>query len=191
MRSGAGAIMGTHYNSVNEMFDGRTLPPITREHSIKIANRIYRHFGNKKYASNPARFRRPKSVTGSRSWIDKKGINDLNKGWRRLIHDTSHILFSRRYPQKRPHDPLHAALELQVAQFVVREFIEKPALQAAGAALGAIFTETKSETVKRQRAVRYGRILERIDNWEKKKKRAETALKKLYKQKKYYPKVIQ
>ncbi len=173
------------YKTVNELFAGRTFPPITREQSIKIANRIYRKFGNKKFASNPERFRRPKCTPNNsrRVWIDTKGVNDLNKGWRRLIHDTSHILFDRRYPNKRAHDSLHAALELEIAEYVVAEFLDKPAPVAA---------PVDNESAKIARAFsKMRRVLERIDQWERKKKRAETALKKLYKQRKYYARVME
>jgi hypothetical protein len=104
-------------------------------------------------------------------WISTKPTTGHHKGWGRLIHDVSHIVFARRHPSFRPHDGGHAALEREVAEYVVAKgWLEpKPA---------------KPEPD--QRSIRYARVCERLKKWESKAKRAETAIKKLRRAKARY-----
>lgn len=183
--SSAGGCCMNAYDEVNTMLNAPFLyyPAIDRALAIKVANRIYRHFGNKKFAAHPERFRRPKCTENNvrRCWVAKAGVNDLSKGWRRLIHDTSHRLFTRRYPEKRPHDSLHAALEREVAQFVISAYLRLPAVLANDISDAM----RKDQQAKKRRALRVdklNRLEARIVNWERKARRAETALKRLRKE---------
>ena len=97
------------------------LPAITREEADKACARIFRHFGAKALGGPnmlyDARWRRPTR----RCWISPRPTKGHDKGWGRLIHDASHIIFRRRHPSFRPHDGGHARLEREIAQYVVAQ----------------------------------------------------------------------
>ena len=112
-------------------------------------------------------------------WISTRPrpASDHLKGWGRLIHDTSHWVFQKRHPSFRPHDGGHAALEREMAAYAS----DKGWLQ------GALRPPVKVAlpAADRDRA-KLQRIEAGILRWTSKAKRAETALKKLRRQQKYY-----
>lgn len=114
------------------------------------------------------------------TWI-KHGVLVVNPnrpgheggGWKSLIHDLSHLLWSRANPGERPHQRDHAKLELaMVKQVVKRGWLTE----------GAPHPEPKPDV----RLERFERIKARMEAWERKERRAKNAIKKLRKQASYY-----
>jgi hypothetical protein len=101
----------------------QTLPPIDRRASVKYAKKLVRHFGriglgspNQRWHADLARWGWTK---GRRVWISSKPTTDHYKGWGRLIHDVSHLVFRYRHPSFKPHDGGHATLEREMAEYAV------------------------------------------------------------------------
>lgn len=109
-----------------------------------------------------------------RVWISKKPTTGIRKGWGRLIHDASHLIFKARRPNARPHDHGHADVEREVLLFC----------QQRGYLDGAL--TPKKITYEEKRARKSASIDARIRSWETKLKRATNALKKLKKQRKAF-----
>jgi hypothetical protein len=103
------------YASVDKAWPA-TIPPITRIEAARAAARLAKAFKGSWRPPAPAR----------RCWIALSPPYDsLDRGWRRLVHDVSHILFeqqhrrARRAGTIRPHGGFHAALEREMAEYVV------------------------------------------------------------------------
>ena len=133
---------------------------------------LKRHFGRAEFASPNAGFR-IWSRKARRCWISTKPTRGHWKGWGRLIHDVSHTVFRYRHPSFRPHDGGHAKLELEMAQYVVAQ-------GWLGGTLKPV--EKPKPTVAEKRASRLAQVEVRIERWESKLRRAETALRKLRRQ---------
>lgn len=150
------------------------LPPITRIEAARRADMLVRRFG-KMGLGSPNQTRAASlndwgiSVhQGRRCWASTAptaGHNHYN-GWGRLIHDVSHIVFARRHPTFRPHDGGHAALEREIAAYVVRKGWLEPKRK-----------EAPSEAALAQQ--KHERLLIRLKRWEAKQRRAANAIKKL------------
>jgi hypothetical protein len=149
------------------------LPPITMADALRYYQRLIRHFG--KTEDIPVgvlerRGGRPIITFRSKArvcWAATKPTTGHHKGWGRLVHDASHKIFQHRHPNARPHDGGHAALEREMAQYVVaRGWLEPKAKPA------------RPSTIER-RTARLARTEAALIRWESKRKRAETAIKKL------------
>jgi len=141
------------------------IPPLTREEAERALRRLWKKFGNGE----------PISRRILRVWVPRKPpFNTIYRGWRRLVHDVSHRIFFRLHPGRRPHDPRHEWLEGEMVEFVLK----------SGWLDGKLKPKPKTEKPIRER--RFQSVLERIEVWERKRKRAETALKKLRRQRAYY-----
>lgn len=160
------------YHRVNSAWPA-TMPPLTADEAIRAGRKLYR-FG-KGYT-----FRGDVRVTsGNRyTWI-RGGVMSVNpeQGWHTLVHFLSHYCAPGR------HGADHARMELRMIKQVIRR----------GWLDGKLKSEPKPEipppTLDAVRAERKQRIEQRIARWESKKKRAETALKKLRKSLRYYERV--
>ncbi len=150
-----------------------TLPPLTMANALPAYLRIVRRFGATKdipVGVLEARAGRPITSNRKRArrvWASTKPTTGHYRGWGRLIHDASHYIFERRHPNARPHDGGHATLEREIAQWVVER--------------GLIGIYSRPPEPKRRPS-----YAERIDHnralmakWERKAKRAATALRKL------------
>lgn len=85
------------------------LPAITRVEAERAGRKLWRRFGGVTLRNLRAR----------RCWVSPRPTTSTaDKGWARLIHDVSHDVFGARHPKRRPHDPLHAQLEADVARYV-------------------------------------------------------------------------
>lgn len=150
------------------------LPPISRLEAERAARGICRAFGKVALGGPsqlyPVRF----TGTARRCWISPHETTGHYKGWGRLIHDLSHRIFERRHPTFRPHDGGHATLEREIAEYVVR----------AGWLDGRL--KSKQKPKPDVRAVRYQRVCERLDRWQAKLRRAQTAIRKLSRAKRRY-----
>lgn len=121
-----------------------------------------------------------KETSGNRyTWVRSMVyyINPGN-GWWHLVHDVSHRCHRRLHRGARPHDPKEAYLERRLIEHVV----------ASGWLDGKLKRPVRQKPKADVKAVRHARVLARIKKWEAKRKRAETALKTLRRQKSYYEK---
>lgn len=169
--------MSARYNVVPAQLPAQ-LPAITREQGIKLARLVVRKFWPRNEYAGEYRLTywvRRWNDEGRRVWVSKvpTAADNHNKGVGRLVHDLSHEIFSAVYPTRKPHDPLHAEYERQVAAYVAQHSalarIINPPVKAVPRQL------TKSEL----RSRKLIHVRESIKRWETKAKRAATALRKL------------
>jgi len=98
-----------------------------------------------------------------------------------MVHDLSHACFEIMLPEAKPHATGHAYIERQMIEYVV----------ASGWLDGRLQAKARPAKPKPDvRTVRYERVLAGIRRWRSKAKRADTALKKLERQRRYYERQI-
>lgn len=150
----------------------KDLPPLTPQEAISAAKRLYR-LGMKRAWDKPI-----KLTSGNRYTWARHGVLYVNpeKGWHALVHDMSHLVHRRLHPTLSGHDWRHAHLEREMVTYVISN----------GWLDGKLRRPEKPKP--KVQDVRYVRIVDRIQRWESKLKRAENALKKLHKQRVYYEK---
>ncbi|KPL28070.1 MAG: hypothetical protein AMJ72_05355 [Acidithiobacillales bacterium SM1_46] len=108
-----------------------------------------------------------------RTWRDSKGFTvNPEQGWHDINHDMSHFL--ERMITGKAHSDSHLRLERDGAALICRRFLRDEPYEPPKAKVRDLVAE------------RAARIETRIKKWETKQKRATTALKKLYKQRRYY-----
>lgn len=158
------------YEPIDHLWSSVAVPPINRIEAERAARAIYRHFGGVHLGGpqmqEPARF----SGKARRCWITRRAGADSSKGWPRLVHDVSHRIFARRHPNFRPHAGGHAALEREVAEYVMEQGWLAGTLRAG---------PRRKITGEERRAARQRRLASAIKRWERKLARAQKALKKL------------
>lgn len=156
------------YEPVRQTLPG-VLPPITRHEAQAAVRALYRKFGK----LDSGRQLKPYPVR--RCWISPKPTAGHHKGWGRLVHDVSHLIFRATYPRKRPHDVLHARYETDVAAYVA----------ASGWLHGSLRQAPKAAPTRDQKmAAELVKVEARLKSWRTKAKRAATAIKKLERSKK-------
>lgn len=161
------------YATVHAVWSSVTVPPITRIEAERAARGLYRHFGGVGFGGPhmdaAARF----NGKVRRCWISPRTNAGLNKGWQRLVHDVSHRIFALRHPSFRPHDGGHATLEREMAQHAVQ----------SGWLAGKLKPKVHARpTPAERRDGRIAHVQAAIARWQSKRKRAETALRKLQRQ---------
>lgn len=156
------------YASVNELWAAQTAVAITRAEAEAAARRLFRAFG--KRDGYPQQRRDAKLGRVRRCWIAAQPTHGIVRGWARLVHDVSHQIFRARYPKSRPHHPLHAKLELEMAEHVLAE-----------GWLGGLL-KPAPKPGKDTRALKLARCEASIKRWESKLRRAQNALRKLRRQ---------
>ena len=156
----------------------QTLAPLE---AIRAARKLYRFVTGRTFPAGSVRL-----TTGNRSTDIRRGIlyvnpqgaaRDPHKGWEALLHDLSHRLVSA------PHGADHARLEMRMIKEVVKR----------GWLDGSLRDDEQEETtaaVAAPQAEKLGRVLRLMEGWEKKRRRAENALKKLARQRRYYERKI-
>jgi hypothetical protein len=158
------------YFAVNTTWP-RSTPVLTADEAVKAAKRLLRFALKRTFEV--------KVTSGNRhTWV-RYGILYVNpeNGWHDLVHDLSHFAHQRLHPGERPHSRRHASLERRlVKEVLTRGWLDGRLKKAVR------LPKPKPDP----RVVAYDRILVRIANWERKAKRAETALKKLNRQKKRF-----
>lgn len=169
------------YQSVNGAWpqgtnDGRDLKPTPQE-AMSAARRLYRYVMKKP-------FRGKIVVTSGRryTWIrnhvmyvnpdQKRWSSASGGGWHELVHDLSHLFAQRLFPSAKGHGHQHESIERDMVHYVVE----------SGWLDGKLKRPDKPP-VDRQ-AKKLDSIAARIVAWERKERRAITALKKLRAQKK-------
>ena len=134
--------------------------------ALSAARRLYRL--GRKLADRPLRGPiKLKVVYGNLHTRVRRGYVNPCRGWHGLVHDISHSI-------ERLHTAKHEWLELQLAQHVRDQ-----------GWLGGKFKRPEKPKPP-AKEIRYQRVLSRIEEWERKRRRANNAIKKLFRQKAYY-----
>jgi hypothetical protein len=168
--------MAEKYQSVNGAWPD-DLPSMTAAEAVAAGRRLYRFA-----------FKRPftgkiKLTSGRRYNTIRQRVMHVNpgghhrNGWRDIVHDLSHYAHARLFPGHKPHggEGTHAFMERSMIEHVVN----------SGWLDGKLKSKAKPKAVD-IRAVRHERVKARLKRWEAKRKRAETAIRKLKRQKSYY-----
>lgn len=152
------------YTPVNEVWPA-DLPSLTRDEARRAARKLIHHFGGR---------RRVRWVR--RCWVAASPpFNTVHRGWRRLVHDVSHRVWTREAPKARAHGKHHATLELEMSRYVLARGWLTGTLKAAEHRRPAPTADQK-----------LARTLAALKRWETKRRRAETAMKKLRRRVRYY-----
>jgi len=165
------------YDSVNGQWPegtacGTAIKPTPQE-AMAGAKRLYR-----KAMGRPFRGK-VKLTSGRRDTAIRRGVLYVNPdwrggGWHEIVHSISHHASYRLY--REAHGPRHAFIERELISYVVK----------SGWLEGKLRRPEQPKAEIDIKTVRHHRILARIEAWERKKKRAESALKKLERQRRYY-----
>jgi len=185
--------MPTNYDNVNAVWPDECPIPSPQE-ALTGARKLVRLALTLKRepSKDPSRQVQPtpkfrgefKLTSGNRYTYPRRGVFYVNpdqsdhrfRGWKGIVHDISHWAGRRLYPDYDPHDHRHAFIERTLAEHVVKN----------GWLDGKLKRPKKPKPVIDLKAARAARIDQRITAWERKRKRAETALKKLRQQQRYY-----
>ena len=160
------------------------VPYITKEECKKAFTSLAKRFGKKKvrhsYKDEWVKRKMPikfYSKNPRRCWVCLSGdSNKLSKGWRRLIHDVSHMVHTFIRPRLPNHCFQQAELELDMIKYV----LDKGWLN--GTLKPNVVILSKDE--KRIKKIDGYKIL--IKKWQTKSKHANTFIKKYSKKIKYY-----
>jgi hypothetical protein len=151
------------YKKVNAAWP-TDVPALTSGEATRAARRLYSVFCGRRFTGLI------KVTGGNRYGGIRNGVMSVNpdKGWKNMVHILSH------YFNHEPHGEGHALFEKRMIEYVVNK----------GWLTGKLKTEDKPKLD--IRLVRAKRIEQRLIEWERRAKRANTALKKLRRQMKYY-----
>lgn len=155
------------------------VPPLDGAEAIAAAKRLYRKFRGRPYNG------KWKLVSGNRHTWPNNHVFSVNPnrtnlkpghppGWHDIVHEMSHWVFYCLHPNLSPHDRRHAYLERDMIKYVVEQ----------GWLDGRL--KPKPKAAKPVTEVRYAAVLTKLAKWNTKLKRAQTAIRKLQKQKRYY-----
>jgi hypothetical protein len=154
------------------------VPPLTAHEATRAARRLYRYVTGKTWPGDVV------VTSGNRRTALRRGRIVVNPdgGWRELVHLLSHYL--EWYAGTHGHTAAHARLEMRMIKEVVRRgWLDGKLKPAAPAAAPAA-------TLSDARKVGLARTLAAIARWEAKQRRAENALRKLTRRKRYYERAI-
>lgn len=155
------------YNNVNELWIAVAPPAITAHEAERAARALYRKFGRK--GEYPLQRATAKFRELRRVWVTKSNTLDGSRGWPRLVHDIAHRIHDARYRgSRRPHDPLHAKFEYEIAEYVVNETDWLRGTLASAPMDPAKLSEKKLASVQAS-----------LKRWASKLRRAQNAIKKL------------
>lgn len=166
------------YHAVNSQWqagtnEGRTVKPTPKE-AMAGAKRLYRVAMGKPWRG------RVEITSGRRHTSIRSGVLYVNPdqtwdgGWHGIVHSISHHASWRLYREN--HGPRHAFIEKELIAYAVR----------SGFLDGKLRRPVKEKPAADPKAARHASVLARIEAWERKMKRAETALRKLARQRAYY-----
>lgn len=163
------------YQSVNAAWGKprRELPPLTTQEAIAAYRRLW-----KVATGSVAKPTKIRITHGNRhNYIRVNGgvcILNPDRGWWSLVHSIAHR-------KRHAHGPLEANLEKRLIQHVVEN----------GWLDGALKRLESEKAKPDMQQVRYESVLAKLKRWETKAKRAETAIKKLTVQKRYYERQLE
>jgi len=164
------------YNECN-LYLPKDLPYITKQEAQKAYKRLVKKFAKKKVWSNLRNkwvtkkqsglgfyFRKPR-----RCWICLSGNpSSLSKGWRRLIHDVSHMVHNFLRPNLREHCYQQAELELSMIKFAYdQKWFE-----------GTLKPKIKVISLEEKKDLKIKHLESLVKKWETKNKTTLTYLKK-------------
>lgn len=161
------------YERVNKTWP-ETVPSLTDVEAVKAGKKLYRFVFGKTWSGMIR-------VTKGRrySWIRRgEMIVNPSRGWKTLVHDLSHRF--NYYIDGTAHGGTHARLERRM----IKEVLKRGWLEGTLKTIPVTPKEKPSKVVSKLQS-----IVKRLDTWERKKRRAENAIKKLTRQKKYYERV--
>lgn len=169
------------YVSVNKSWpegtnEGRDLKPTPQE-AITAAKRLYR-FAFKKPFKGKIMLTSGNRYTYIRNNVLHVNPDSHGDGWHELVHSMSHYASARLYPNAAGHGTQHAFLEKEMINLVV----------SSGWLDGKLRRARKPKPAKADSI--HNQILLSLKKWRSKAKRAETAIKKLERRRKYYEKQI-
>lgn len=174
----------TTYAAVNAAWPGDKYPAPTPQEAISGTKRLirlaHRLAINDGAVPKQTRLRRYKFkiVTGRRRNGPNLGVWAVNPnengywGWHEIVHSVSHWA-QRHYWGGQSHGPRHVWIENELTRYAIKNLIDGQ-LRRPG--------KSKPDPV----TVRAASVAKRIKQWEAKKRRAESALRKLRKQERYY-----
>jgi hypothetical protein len=161
------------YASVNGAWPA-DLPPISDQEAMIAARRLYRMAFKRTFRGQV------KITSGRRYNYIRNGVMYVNPGghhfggWRDLVHDLSHYAHRRLHPNHLPHSHSHAWIEREMIEHVVKSgWLEGKLKRVA---------KKPPPTADERTAARLVNLDDRIRRWETKRRRAETALAKLGRQ---------
>lgn len=152
------------YRDVNDAWGNIKLPPITEKEAHKVFDKLVTKFGGRKMRK-PWWAGRPNTSWASPKEIDTTYTPMRYRGLPAAVHDAGHWVHSKLHPIAKTHCHPHAALEKAMIEHVVAKGLHVPKRKAP-----------KAKATKAQRLAHAHALLKR---WMTKKKRAETAIKKL------------
>lgn len=165
------------YERANTLWPN-SMPPLTYPEAVRAAKRLYRFVRGKRCDWE---FREASGRVGT--WMGAGQIFHINPagdgghvGWDGLIHNLSHWLYYQTPGYDKPHSKGHARLEARMIKQVLRR----------GWLSGALQDKPKVP----KKADELARIDAKAARWQSKLKRAQTALRKLARQRKYYEKKL-
>jgi len=170
------------YQRVNQSWPA-DVPTLTADEAVRAARRLYRYGWGIRFAGKVV------LTSGRRRNRMSYGQIVINpaQGWKELVHLLSH--YAHRYRVRTGHfaykAPDHSADHAMMERRMIKEVLRRGWLQ------GKLRTPEKPASAPvDQRAeakvLRYKRTLAAIDRWERKLRRAESALKKLRRRARYY-----
>lgn len=161
------------------------MPKLDGDEAIRAARLLiregFRYYG---MTAEMKRKRKFKLTSGNRHTWPRRGVWAVNPnyshrpGWQGMVHSISHWVHARAYPNRRGHDGTHSIIEKHLIEHVIAE----------GWLAGKLKREAKAKPERNVKAERHANVKAKMVKWEAKRKRAETALKKLRAQDRYYAK---
>jgi len=163
------------YHAVNSRWP-ETLPDLEPGEAISAAKRLYRRAMGRPWKGTW------KLTSGRRFTWPRRGVFYVNPkrersretGWHDLVHMISHYCHRQKNPGQRPHAAGHESIERDLVLYVREQ----------GWLDGRLRRPEKAKPD--VKAVRYERVVAGIARWETKLRRAETALRKLKRQRARY-----
>jgi hypothetical protein len=158
------------YHAVNGQWP-ETMPPLTGPEAIAAAKRLYRFAMKRPWKGKWALTsgRRYTYPRGSTFYVNPGRTGWGTTGWQDLVHMMSHYCHRASYPRAKPHGPQHHFLEKEMVAYVVR----------SGWLEGRLRPKPSKARAKPDAAAR---LLAREKRWTTKLRRAETALRKITRQ---------
>jgi hypothetical protein len=162
-----------------------TIPALTFPEAVRATRRLWR-FGMG--TTTQRKFQHSTGDSRAANPYRKAGTFHLNpdRGWQELVHDLSHIMVQACNPGERPHSKFHARFEAKL----VREVLKRGWLD------GSLRDKPKAaiaphDALHAKRMDKLARIDAAVERWERKHARAERAMAKLAKQRRYFAKAVE
>jgi hypothetical protein len=165
--------MTEKYHAVNEQWP-EIMPVLTGEEAISAAKRLYR-FAMKRAWKGKWALTSGRRYTWPRRGTfyvnpDRKNWSEASAGWQDLVHMMSHYCHRQLHPKRRPHDYRHHALEKEMVAYVMEHDWLSGKLKAP--------VKARPDPV----ATKAAGLEARAARWAAKLRRAETALRKITRQ---------